>query len=148
VGCGWDIHRDRECFVNVGAGGLFAGLADRPQPSATPIRYGGQREGDADALYLCTQEPTTFAEAISTYACGVKTSPTIGAAGDGSPDGRKRTVAAITDGSVTATGTATHWALTDGSRLLASGALSASQAVTSGNTFTLAAFDVRIPAAA
>jgi hypothetical protein len=104
--------------------------------------------GAATRLDICSQEPTTRTEAITTYTLGNKTSPTIGAAGDGSPDGRKRTVAAITDGSVTATGTATHWALTDGSRLLASGALSASQALTSGNTFTLAAFDVRIPAAA
>jgi hypothetical protein len=105
---------------------------------------------DADALYLCTQEPTTFAEASSTYAVAVKTSPSIGAAGDRSPNGRKVTVAAITDGDVTATGTATHWALTKaaGSLLRATGALSASQAVTSGNTFTLAAFDLGIPDAA
>ena len=102
---------------------------------------------DSDALYICSQEPTTFAEASSTYALGTKATPSIGAAGDRSPNGRKRTVAAITDGTVTATGTATHWALTkaSGSLLRATGPLTASQVVTSGNTFTLAAFDVGIP---
>jgi hypothetical protein len=106
--------------------------------------------GDADALYLCTQEPTTFTEASSTYAVGTKATPTIGAVGDRTGGGRKRTVAAITDGEVTVTGTATHWALTkaSGSLLRAAGALSAGQAVTDGNTFTLAAFDIGVPDAA
>jgi hypothetical protein len=59
------------------------------------------------------------------------------------------TIAAITDGIVTATGTATHWAITDtaNSRLLATGSLSASQVVTNGNMFTLGAFDIGIPGA-
>ena len=62
----------------------------------------------------------------------------------------EQVVAAITDGSVTANGTASHWAITDtgNSRLLATGALAASQAVSSGNTFTLGAFDIGIPDAA
>jgi len=48
---------------------------------------------------------------------------------------------------VTATGTATGWAVVDSvnTRLLVNGGLSASQAVTTGNTFTLGAFDVRLP---
>jgi hypothetical protein len=48
---------------------------------------------------------------------------------------------------VTATGTATHFAITDtvNSRLLATGALTASQGVTSGNSFTLTTFDIGIP---
>jgi hypothetical protein len=63
------------------------------------------------------------------------------------------TIAAITDGSVTATGTATHYAIVDtsatygGPRLLATGSLSASQAVTSGNTFTLSSAVIGIPGA-
>lgn len=104
--------------------------------------------GAATRLDICSQEPTTRTEAITTYSLGNKTSPSVGAAGNGTPNGRKRTVAAITDGTVTVTGTATHWALTDGTRLLATAPLSASQSVTSGNTFTLGAFDVRIPDAA
>jgi hypothetical protein len=61
--------------------------------------------------------------------------------------GRKITVDAITDGSVSGTDTATHWALTDDSesKLLVTGALASSQAVTDGNTFTLTAIDVEFP---
>jgi hypothetical protein len=102
---------------------------------------------EANKLTICSQEPTTYAEANSTYALGNKTTPTIGAPADRTPSGRKVTVAAITDGTVTATGTATHWALVDtvNSRLLSANALSASQAVTSGNVFTLGALAVGIP---
>jgi len=97
-------------------------------------------------LYICSQEPTTYAEASSTYALGNKTSLSIGAPGDRGGGGRKVTVASFTDGSVTGTATATHWAITkSGTTLMATGSLSAGQAVTSGNTFTLAAFDIGIP---
>lgn len=95
---------------------------------------------------ICSQEPTTYTEATSTYSLGNKTGLNTGATEDGDSSGRKVVVPAITDGSVTATGTATHWALTDGtSILLASNTLSSSQAVTSGNTFTLGAIDITIP---
>lgn len=101
----------------------------------------------ANRLDLCTQEPTTYAEATSTFTRGNKTSLSIGAPSDRSPNGRRVTVAAINDGTVTGTGTVTHWAISDttASRLVATGALSASQAVTNGNTFTLGAFDIGIP---
>lgn len=97
-------------------------------------------------LYICSTVPTTYTEASSTYACGVKATPTLGVIDDDGT-GRKTTIAAITDGSVTATATATHWALTSGSTLYATQVLSADQAVTSGNVFTLAAFAVTMPAA-
>jgi hypothetical protein len=105
---------------------------------------------EADRLYICSQEPTTYTEATSTYALGNKTGISIGAPGARTGGGRKVTVAQITDGSVTATGTATHYAIVDSanSRLLAANNLAASQVVTSGNTFTLAAFDIGIPAPA
>lgn len=105
---------------------------------------------EANRLDICSQEPVTYAEATSTYTLGNKTSLSVGAPGDRTPNGRKVTVAAITDGTVTGTATATHWAIVDtsNSRLLATGSLSASQAVTSGNTFTLGAFDIGIPDAA
>lgn len=94
---------------------------------------------------ICSQEPTTYAEATSTYTLGNKTSLNTGATQDGVTDGRRVVVPAITDGSVTGTGTATHWALSDGSSVLvATGALSSSQAVTSGNEFTLDAISVGI----
>ena len=102
---------------------------------------------EANKVLVTSQEAGTYTEANSTYALGNSTSLSIGAPADRSGGGRKVAVAAITDGSVTATGTATHYALVDtnNSRLLATGALTASQAVTSGNTFTLATFDIGIP---
>lgn len=95
-------------------------------------------------LDICSQEPTTYAEATSTYTLGNDTVNT-GATADGATDGRRVIVPAITAGSVTGNGTATHWALTNGSAvLIATGALSSSQAVTSGNTFTLDAISITI----
>jgi hypothetical protein len=108
----------------------------------------------ATDIYICSQEPATFTQATSTYALGTKNlgagnvySAAIAA---GSPSGRKLTSVAIVagaPGSVTATGTATHSAVTSSgsSRLEVAQSLSASQAVTSGNTFTLTAQDVRLP---
>lgn len=96
-----------------------------------------------------TQEPTTYTEATSTYTCGNKTGLTMTAIADGTVDGRRVSTPAITDGSVTASQTAGWWALTDATSVLhAAGALSSSQAVTSGNTFTLNAIDITIRDAA
>lgn len=98
---------------------------------------------------ICSQEPVSYAEATSTYTLGNKTGLNTGATQNGATDGRRVIVPAITDGSVTGTATATHWALTDGSAvLIATGALSSSQAVTSGNTFTLDAISITIRDAA
>lgn len=95
-------------------------------------------------LDICSLEPTTYTSATSTNSLGNATVNT-GAPEAGTTDGRKVVVPAITSGSVTATGTATHWALTDGASILvATGALTSSQSVTSGNTFTLDAIDIAI----
>jgi hypothetical protein len=95
-------------------------------------------------LHICTSEPTTRANAIST-SLGNKSAPTVGSPTARAPSGRKVVVSAISDGNVTANGTASHWALIDGTRLLAAAPLSASQVVTSPNVFTTAAFDIGIP---
>ena len=94
-------------------------------------------------LDICyTQEPTTYTEATSTFTCGNDTVNT-GATEAGAVDGRRVIIPAITAGSVTASQTAGWWALTDAaSILLATGALSSTQAVTSGNTFTLDAISL------
>lgn len=85
-----------------------------------------------------TAEPTTYTEATSTNSCGNKTGLAMTALADGAVDGRRVSTPAITDGSVTATQTAGWWGLTDNTSVLhAAGALSSSQGVTSGNTFTL-----------
>ena len=110
---------------------------------------------EATRLDICRLEPTTYTQATSTYTLGNKTSPTIGAPATDGGTGRKVTVSAITDGTVTDTSTtvandAEFWALTDvaNSRLLVTGTMAAAQFVTSGNTFTLTAFDVTFPGAA
>lgn len=105
---------------------------------------------NVNKVVICSQEPTTFTEANATYDLGNKTSPTVGSPSDRSPSGRKVTVSAITDGTVTDTGTGTHFAGVDtvNSRLYYSNALSASQSLTSGNTFSLTAHDIGIPDAA
>ena len=102
---------------------------------------------EANRIDVTSQEATTYTEATSTYTLGNSTSLSVGAPADRSGGGRKVAVAAITDGSITGTGTATHYAVVDtsNSRLLATGSLTASQSVTSGNTFTLATFDIGIP---
>ena len=93
---------------------------------------------------ICSSEPANFA-GIAGVTLGNETALTVGATEDGDVDGRKVVVPAITDGDVTGTGTAAFWALSDGSAILvATGALSATQAVTSGNTFTLEAIDIAI----
>lgn len=101
-------------------------------------------------LDLCSSEPTTYTQATSTASLANKTAIGIGAPAARVPSGRRVTVPAQTNGSVTGTGSATHWAITDpaNSRLLATGALSASQSLTTGNTFSSTAFDIGIPGAA
>jgi|TARA_R110000823_G_scaffold148380_3_gene279068 hypothetical protein len=102
---------------------------------------------EANKIVITSQEATTYTEANATYALGDSTSLSIGAPADRAGGGREVTVAAITDGSVTATGTATHYAIIDtaNTRLLATSTLTASQAVTSGNTFTLSSVAIGIP---
>ena len=102
---------------------------------------------DGDRLDLCSQEPTSYTEATSTYSLGNQTTITIGTIADGDVSGRKVTVSATTGGSIGATGTATHYAISDttGTQLLAAGELTTSQQVVSGNSFTTDAFDIEIP---
>ena len=100
-------------------------------------------------LDLCSVEPATYTAATTTNTLANKTGMTAGAVSDRTPNGRKTTIPAIVSGSpgtVTGTGTIAYWAWSDpaNSRLLATGPLSSSQSVSSGNTFTQAAFDIGI----
>ena len=99
-------------------------------------------------LDICSQQPANYTEATSTYTLGNKTSLTAGSLQNGASSGRRTVIPAITDGSVTGTGTATHWAYSKTSAtaaLLAAQALSSSQAVTSGNSFSLDAISITFP---
>jgi hypothetical protein len=90
-------------------------------------------------------EATDYNEATNTKSCGNETGITIPAAAAGAVDGRRVIVPAITAGDVTDDQTAGWWALTDGAAVLwATGPLTATQAVTSGNTFTLDAISITI----
>lgn len=94
-------------------------------------------------------EPTTYAQASTTYLLGFKSwgSGNVFGTPHSATTSRQVSSAQINDGTITTTGTAAWWAVTDSanSRLLAHGSLSASQAVTGGNSFTLAPFNIRIP---
>lgn len=111
------------------------------------------KSGSTD-INVNTAEPATFTAATSgatflgkkVFGAGAVFPAAIAA---GSPNGRKVTTAAVTDGAVTTTGTGAAVSVTDNanSRLHVTTTLSASQSVTSGNPFTLNAFDVRLPGA-
>ena len=94
---------------------------------------------------ICSTEPTTYVEATTTYTLGNSTI-TTGSPADRTGGGREVTVGAVSDASVTGTGTAAFYAITDGTaNLYATGSLTTSQAVTTGNTFSLGSFTIGIP---
>jgi hypothetical protein len=105
---------------------------------------------NGDELWLCNAEPDTYTEAVTTFAVGSKSAPSLSKT-NGTTDGRAARVAAFTDGAISATDTASHWAIVDAgaTKLLLAGALTAPQGVTSGNPFSMSAFNaytVRDPA--
>ena len=102
---------------------------------------------EANAIHITSQEATDYTDATSTSTLGNSTSLSIGAPQDRTGGGREVVVAAISDGSISVSGTATHYAILDtvNSRLLATGNLTESQVVTAGNTFTLGSFTIGIP---
>jgi hypothetical protein len=111
------------------------------------------KSGSTD-VNINTAEPSTYTAATSgatflgkkTFGAGNVFPAAIAA---GSPNGRKVTTAAVTDGAISTGGSAGAVSVTDNtnSRLHVTTTLSAAQTVTSGNPFTLNAFDVRLPGA-
>ena len=101
---------------------------------------------NVETLYILSADPGLTWTNIATYALGSKSGPTVASPSDRSAGGRKVVVSAITDGTVSATGTATFFALTDdsASKILAAGGMT-SQVVTSGNPFTFSELRVGIP---
>lgn len=97
-------------------------------------------------LHLCSARPTTRAEALS-LSLGNKAGITISAPADRSPSGRKVTISAVSVGTVTAAGTATHYAVIDATRLLVEGTLTAPVVCPLGGTFETAAVDIGKPGA-
>lgn len=92
---------------------------------------------------------TTSQPANRTAAVAAALATTSVASGDftkagGSPSGRKTTVAQKANVPVTATGSATHVCLIDGTELLYVTTVTA-QTLTSGNTVTIPAWTITIP---
>lgn len=108
---------------------------------------------EASHIYVCSQQPVTYTEAVTTYALGSKSfgaGAAFGAPAAGSPDGRQTTSVAVTNGLVTANGTVSHWAVVDvpNTRLLATGELTGGAAVTIGQSWSLDAFTIKEKVAA
>jgi hypothetical protein len=101
---------------------------------------------DVTHLYIVGSLITSYGS-LSGNILGTKATPSIGAVGNGTPSGRKRTVAAITDGTGNANGTGSHWVLSNntGSVILAAGPLASSKAINSGEDWELTEFDITIP---
>ncbi|OCK56771.1 hypothetical protein [Bradyrhizobium sp. LMTR 3] len=100
-------------------------------------------------IFICSSEPANYAQASTTYVLGVKSwgaGNVFSSPSDASPNGRKVSSVAITDGTITTSGTASWWAACGTASLHAHGPLAAAQVVAVTNTFTLASFDIRLPA--
>lgn len=98
---------------------------------------------NGDEVLILSGAATDYTTA-TTNKLGAKASPGYDAIADGT-SGRKLVLQAISDGSVTATGTASHFAITNGTdTVYVCQELSASQGVTSGNTFTLTACTIQL----
>lgn len=102
---------------------------------------------EGNRLDICSQEPTTFAEATSTHTLANKTSYSAATPSAKGGGGREAIYPEITDGTVTGTGTGTHFATVDtvNSRLLGVQQLADPQGLTSGNEFTLTSFTIGNP---
>lgn len=103
---------------------------------------------NGETLYITSAAATTYAQAATSLSLGQKTSVTVSVPqAPTAGTGRAVEIAAITDGVVDGSGSASHWALCKDSatsELLATGPLTTQQTVTSGNTFTLDAIEIII----
>lgn len=104
-------------------------------------------KNNATRLSVCSSEPTTYAEATSTYKLAMKTISSSDFTGptDGDVSGRKITVNQAANMDVEASGTAQHVALCDSanSKLLYVTTCTP-QVLTAGNTVTCPAWDIEV----
>lgn len=100
---------------------------------------------DGDIETVCSAEPTTRTEAITTFKLAdvALTPGTDFTIADGTTSGRKCTIAAKNAVPVDSSGTATHVAVCDATRLLYVTTCT-SQALTSGNTVNIPAWSAEI----
>ena len=104
-------------------------------------------KNNATRISVCSSEPTTYAEATSTYKLAIKTISSSDFTGpaNGDTSGRKITVNQAANINVDSSGTAQHVALSDSnnSKLLYVTTCT-SQALTAGNTVTIPAWDIEV----
>lgn len=104
---------------------------------------------DADQLHICSSDPGGSYASVTASSLA-SASISVGAPSDAVGNGRRVTVPAVSGGTISSDGTATHWAVVDVSatRVLASGSLSSSQQLYTTNTFNTSTFDIIIRDAA
>lgn len=102
-------------------------------------------KNNSTRICVCSQEPTTYTQAVTTYKLAIKTITTTDFTGpvNGDTSGRKVTSIQHTGVTVDISGTATHVALADSvtSKLLYVTTCT-SQALTAGNTVTVPVWDI------
>jgi len=105
---------------------------------------------DCDLVTVCSSQPTTYTEAVTTYKLAdIAVTPGDGAGdftiADGDSSGRKLTTLIQSNVPIDTTGTATHVAWTkSGDTTLRKVTTCTSQALTSGGTVTIPASDQEI----
>ena len=96
---------------------------------------------------VCSAQPANFAGIAAVLLASVAVTPGDGngdfTIANGDTSGRKLTVAQQASISISASGTATHVCIDDGTNLLY-GTTCTSQALTSGGTVTVPAFDIEV----
>lgn len=102
----------------------------------------------SDMLHVCSGQPANYAGIAAVQLASVALTAGAGngdyTLANGDTSGRKLTVAAQTAVSITASGTATHIALSDGSATLYYVTTCTSQALTSGGTVDVPAWDIEV----
>lgn len=101
-------------------------------------------KNNATIITVCNAQPTTRTEAITTFKLADDTvASTDFTVANGDTSGRKITVAQRSNVPIDTSGTATHVAICDGTRLLLVTTCT-SQPLTAGGTVTIPAFDDEI----
>lgn len=102
---------------------------------------------NADEVFVCNAEPTTYAEAQTTFALAEKLAQDFSsqAAEDGDVSGRKVPIPEVVIASIDTSGTATHVALCkNGGSVLLYVTTITSQVLTATNPLTVPTWDVEI----
>lgn len=101
---------------------------------------------DADTLTVCSAQPANVAGIAAVALADVTLTPGAGngdfTLANGDTSGRKLTIAQQASVPIDASGTATHVVLDDGTNLYVT--TCTSQALTSGGTVTVPAFDIEV----